>query len=102
MPFISEAHSNAVVAKGPNFLDQAIVELAAPFAGQEGFDRLATLKKLRTVSPATVGRIGERNPSRISRIPRILGQARLLCSGVGGEGGKRRSVHRCAIPRFVA
>ena len=33
MPFISEAYSDAVVAEGPDFLDQPVVELAAPFAG---------------------------------------------------------------------
>ena len=28
MPFIGEAHGDAVVAEGPDFLDQAVVELA--------------------------------------------------------------------------
>src|SRR3984893_1108890 len=59
VPFIGKSDGNAIVAEGPDFLDQAIVELAPPFARQECLDRLATLQKLRPVPPPAVGRVGE-------------------------------------------
>ena len=76
VPFIGEAHGDAVVVKGPNLLDQAIVEFALPFAGQEGLDGRATLQELGAIPPPAIGRIGERDPGWIARVPGILGQAR--------------------------
>jgi hypothetical protein len=35
MPFVSEPYRDAVLAKGPDFLDQAIVQLPVPFGCQE-------------------------------------------------------------------
>src|SRR5262249_52501232 len=64
MPFISEAHGNAVVAEGPQFLDQAIIELAVPLAHQEGNDLVATMQELRAVPPIAVLGIGERDGLR--------------------------------------
>src|SRR6266481_8418818 len=43
VPFIGEAHRNAVRAKGPELLDQSVVEFALPLARQEGSDRVAAL-----------------------------------------------------------
>ena len=40
-PFIGEANRDAVLVKGPEFLDQPIVELAVPFAGEKRLDRRA-------------------------------------------------------------
>src|ERR1044072_681263 len=57
VPFIGEAHRDAVAVKGPDLLDQPIVEFAIPFADEEGFDRLAALKKLGAVAPAAVDRV---------------------------------------------
>src|ERR1700760_1030499 len=58
MPFIGEAHRDAVIMEGPYFLDQPVVEFAIPFARQERFDGLAALQELRTVTPAAVGGVG--------------------------------------------
>src|SRR6267143_1860208 len=43
VPFIGEAHRNPVRAKGPELLDQSVVEFALPLARQEGSDRVAAL-----------------------------------------------------------
>src|SRR4029077_19832550 len=43
VPFIGEAHSDAVLSKGPDLLDQSVVEFALPLARQEGSDRVAAL-----------------------------------------------------------
>ena len=73
MPFVGEAHGNAIVVKGPNLLDEPVVELAVPLARQERLDGLAALEKLRAVPPAAIGCVGERDASGIARIPSVFG-----------------------------
>src|SRR5579864_8166743 len=90
-PFIGEANRDAVLMKGPEFLDEPIVELAVPFAGQKRLDRRAPLKELSPVSPPAVFGIGERDARRIARVPAVLGPARLLRCGFLGEGWERWS-----------
>ena len=43
-PFIGEAHGDAVEVEGPDLLDQAIFDLARPFAREKRLDLGATLK----------------------------------------------------------
>src|SRR5215471_10740979 len=93
MPFIGEAHGDAVFAKGPDFLDEAVVEFAIPLARQERFDCLTALGEFRAVSPPAVDRVSEGDPGGISRIPCVFGHTRLLRGGFGGERRKRRAVH---------
>src|SRR3981081_4305220 len=93
MPLIREPHRDAVVAEGPDFLDQAIVQLALPFPGQKSFDRLPSLQKLGAISPLAVCgiRLGYRR--RIARVPCIFSQPRFLRRGLAGEGWNWRSAH---------
>ena len=56
VPLIGEAHGDAVVAERPELLDQAVVELAVPFARQKRLDGRAALQELRAVAPAAVRR----------------------------------------------
>src|SRR3974377_2236606 len=86
MPFVGETHRDAVLAEGPDFLDQAVVKLTAPLARQERFDSGAALKKFRAIAPAAVGCIGKRDASRVARVPCIFGHSHLLCGGLGCEG----------------
>src|SRR3954453_18175305 len=51
VPFIGEAHRDAVVVEGPYFLDQPVIEFAVPFARQERLDGFAPLQELRAVTP---------------------------------------------------
>src|SRR3954463_15274361 len=51
VPFIGEAHRDAVVVEGPYLLDQPVVEFAIPFARQERLDGFAPLQELRAVTP---------------------------------------------------
>ena len=87
MPFVGEPDSDAVVAERPDFFDQAIVEIAAPFAGKERLDRGPALENLRPVPPPAVDGITERHPRRIARVLGILGDARLLRRAFLAEGG---------------
>src|SRR5580692_9575374 len=80
-PFVGEANGDAVLMKGPEFLDQPIVELAVPFAGQKRLDRGPALKELGAVSPPAVFRISERHARRVTGVPGVLGPTRLLRRG---------------------
>lgn len=46
MPFIGKSDRDAIAGKGPEFLDQPIVQFARPFAGQECDDLGAADRKL--------------------------------------------------------
>src|SRR5215470_7739374 len=93
MPLIGKAHSDTVVAKGPDFLDQTVVEFTVPLACQERLDCSTTLEEFRAVSPPAVGRVGQRNASGVARVPGVLRHTRLLGGGVGGKRRKRRTIH---------
>src|ERR1700677_56185 len=99
-PFIGEANGDAVLMKGPEVLDQPIVELAVPFAGQKRLDRGSALKELRPVSPPAVLRIGERHARGVAGVPGVLRHSRLLRRSFLVEGRQRRSAHdsRSLIP----
>src|SRR5271166_3769425 len=93
VPLVGEPYGDAMIAIGPDFLDQTIVELSSPLAREKCFDFRSTLDKLRAIAPATVGRVGECDPGRIPRVPCVFGHSRLLRCGLGGEGGERRAIH---------
>ena len=85
MPFVGEAHGDAVARERPHLLDEAVVELAPPFAGQERDDRLAAGEDFGAIAPAAVDRVGERDTFGIARIPGVLGPAPAVKGGSGGR-----------------
>src|SRR6516162_1229866 len=93
VPFVGEANRDSVLAERPNLLDQAVIELAIPLARQKCLNFRSTADKLSAIAPATVDRVGERDPSRIACVPCIFGHSRLLCSGLGTEGRQRWTIH---------
>src|SRR5580658_4244193 len=64
VPLVGETHRDAIFPKGPQLLDQAVIQLTVPLAFQERPDGLTTLKELGAIAPATVGGVGERDPRR--------------------------------------
>jgi len=94
MPLISEAHGNSVVAEGPEFLDQAIIELLVPFTGEEGDDLRPPVDELRAVTPAAVFGVGQGDPFGVPAVPGVLGGPDLLGGGLRGERRDRRSRSR--------
>src|SRR5262249_14396113 len=54
MPFVREAHGDAMSAERPQLLDQAVLELSRPLAGQEGDDLRPAVDEFRAVSPAGI------------------------------------------------
>jgi hypothetical protein len=71
VPLVGEADGDPVLRERPQLLDQPVVELARPFACQEGDDRSPTLEELGTVAPDAVGGIGQRDACRIAAVPTV-------------------------------
>src|SRR5258705_4185865 len=82
---VGEAHGDARSVEGPEFLDEAIVELAAPFSGEELDDFLAAVDELGSVSPLAVYRVGEGDLFGIAGVPSIFGFANFRGGGFAGE-----------------
>src|SRR5262249_47806980 len=89
VPFIGKAHGDPVVAECPYFLNQPIIELAIPFAGEECPDFLAPMNEFRAVSPNAVGGIGEWYRSGVAGMPIVLGKTGLLRRGFRVKGRQR-------------
>src|SRR5580693_4060940 len=89
MPLVLKAHRDAVAVEGPEVLDQAIVELLRPFAGEEGNDRGAAFEEFRAVAPAARLGIGQRDALGIAGIPGVFGHAGLLGGGLSGKWRQR-------------
>src|SRR5215471_9184586 len=73
MPFVSKPYCDTVIAKCPDFLNQAVIQLFAPLARQKCFNGGAALKEFRSISPDAVHRIRKRDTTGIARIPCIFG-----------------------------
>src|SRR5690348_12301027 len=78
VPLVGEPHRDSVLAEGPDFFDQPVIELARPLARQERLDGLPALEKLRSIAPAAVGRVGKRDARGVARVPGVLGETCLL------------------------
>src|SRR3954467_13427956 len=61
VPFICKAHGYPVVAKRPDVLDQAVLQLTNPLASEECLDGLAAANEFGAVAPNAIHRIGKRD-----------------------------------------
>ena len=89
--FVGIADGDAVALESPKLLDQAIIELAVPFARQESLSLGTVGREFGAIAPARVDRIGERDLGGIAAVPAIFGKANLLDGGLfieGGSGGR--------------
>src|SRR5690348_4939176 len=91
VPFVGEAHRDAISLAGPDFLDEPVVELPGPLALQEFDDGRAPGEELRAVAPRTIYRVRQRDPLGIARVPRILRRPRLLRRRLPREWRERRA-----------
>src|SRR6195256_3487867 len=97
VPLVGEAHGDAVLAACPDFLDEPVIELAAPLAAQELLDGRAPVQKLGTVAPQRVLRVRERHALRITAVPGVLRHPHLGDCARPGEGRPDgRDRRRCA------
>src|SRR5262252_8617259 len=88
MPLVGESHGDAIGGTGPQFLDEAVVELPYPFTLQEGTHLIAALRKLGAITPTGVLRIDLHHAVGVAGVPGILGHTNLLR---GRFDGKRRN-----------
>ena len=59
MPFVFEAHGNAIAREGPAGLFEAVVGFLGLLAGEEGFHFFAAMEELIAVAPFGVGGVGK-------------------------------------------
>src|SRR5207302_11500286 len=98
-----ETNGDAISVVRPEFLDEAVFQLARPLARQKGLDFVTASEEFGAVPPDAAGRIGERDARRIAAVPAILGGAHLLCCAYGGKGGEwRAGFHFCSFPALGA
>src|SRR3954447_12219387 len=90
VPFVFEAHTDAIVHEAPQLLLEPVLELLRPLALQECLDRVTAGEELCAVAPLGVGCVRKRNALRVARIPRVLGGLDFLTCGVQREGRQRR------------
>ena len=76
-PFVGESHGDAMVGKGPEFLDESIVEFRLPFPVKEGPYLISSHRKFGAVTPDRVAGVDQRDPFGITRIPGIFGASHL-------------------------
>lgn len=65
-PFVDEAHRDAVAVKGPQFLDEPVVEFLGPFAHQKRVHLGPAHRELRAVAPARVLGVDLDHPVRVA------------------------------------
>src|ERR1700754_2602459 len=94
VPFVGEAHVDTVSGKGPQLLDETIVELISPFARQKSDDLVPAPHNFGPIAPGAVRCISECAPLRTARIPAIFGASDLLNGSIEGERWKWRAALR--------
>src|SRR5829696_1822044 len=87
--FVGEPDRNTIPCVCPQLLDEPVVELPVPFAGQKFDDLGPSLEDLAAVPPLAVNRVRQRDAFGIAGVPGILGGADLLDRGLLGEWRKR-------------
>src|ERR1044071_9979843 len=72
MPLKGEADLDPASFKNPQFLDQPIVQLLPPFAGEELDDRRPALEKFRPIAPPAIYGICQRYLFRVTTVSPIF------------------------------
>ena len=86
MALIGETDGDASSVEGPELFDQAVVEFATPFSGEECDNLFATVDELGPVSPSAVDGVGESDLFGIAGVPSVFGFADLCGGGLASEG----------------
>lgn len=61
MKLIDEGHRDPIAGEGPHFLDEPVVKLTPPFAGEECHDLRAALDEFSAIAPFAVFCVGQRD-----------------------------------------
>lgn len=89
--FIGVAYGDGIVGKGPQFLDQPVIEFFGPFAFQERLRLITSAREFHAVAPLRVLCIGQRHFCSVAAVPTVLCKTNFLAGCFGGEGWQRRT-----------
>ena len=89
VPFVSEAHRDAIAVVRPKFLDQPIVQFSGPLPCEKFDDLLSPVRKFSAISPARIDGVSKRDFSWIARIPAVLCQTDLLDRSLASKRRER-------------
>jgi hypothetical protein len=59
VPFVGEPNRDSILGKSPQLLDEPVVQLLYPLAGQKRDDCGSTMNEFRPVTPSAVQRISQ-------------------------------------------
>src|SRR5665213_1388449 len=103
VPLIREADGNPVSVERPQFLDQPVIELPRPLAGEEFDDLTAANREFCAIAPLALFGVDERHALRVATVPAVLGHANFCDCGVARKGGYQGShaflLRSCVGPR---
>src|SRR5690625_2630206 len=85
-PLIGKANRNPVTIVAPQLLDQAIVQLAGPFALQKAANGIASFEEFGAITPLAVGGIGQGDFLRITSVPGIFCSTNFLACRFCSKG----------------
>ena len=94
VPFVLEADRDPPRGKGPEFLDEAVFVLPAPFPSQEFLNLPAADDKFATITPHGVERISKRHVDRIAEF-QASSAARTLATAESWVNGGRIGADIC-------
>src|SRR5579864_273958 len=89
VPLISEAHGDPGAVERPHFLDEAVVQLAIPFARQELNNLLPAVDEFGPIAPLAVDCVCQRNSLRVTRIPTVLRSPNFFDGSLTREGWRQ-------------
>ncbi len=101
MPLVSESHGDPVPPKSPKLLDEPVIQLPPPFAGQKFDDGWPPLDKFGAVSPPTINRIGQSDLFRVATVPAIFRQAHFLGRCLVCKGREQSALRGPAICQLL-
>ena len=113
MPFIFEAHRDAVPRESPQRFPEPVVLLPLPFALQELHHFGPPMEKHIAIPPLGILRVSQRHPFRIPAVRSVLGRLDLFEGGFFSKGRKGVGVdswresciflakNRASLPAFL-
>jgi hypothetical protein len=75
MSLVGKSDGDPIAAKGPEFLDQPVIQLSPPFCRKKRQDCFPPGHKFSTVSPLAVYAVSQSDPGRVAAVPAGLRQA---------------------------
>src|ERR1700677_55203 len=85
-PLIRKPDCDAIAVEGPEFFDEAILELFLPLASEELDDLLSSVDELGAVAPSALRCVSEGNLLGVAGVPSVFGFTDFLDRALAREG----------------